>query len=118
MEAAFGEDVHRDEEADAIMLQTPCALQALKLEGGNPKTGQIPSGNLSVNQTLENHTGEVMVLAWNEQYQKLTSSDQYGLIIVWMLHKGMWFEEMINNRNKSTVSRPTPLGGARPRGGP
>jgi len=24
---------------------------------------------------------------------------------VWMLHKGMWFEEMINNRNKSTVSR-------------
>ena len=23
---------------------------------------------------------------------------------VWMLHKGMWFEEMINNRNKSTVS--------------
>jgi len=25
-----------------------------------------------------------------------------------MLHKGMWFEEMINNRNKSTVSRPTP----------
>jgi len=78
-------------------------LQALKLEGGNPKTGQIPSGNLSVNQTLENHTGEVMVLAWNEQYQKLTSSDQYGLIIVWMLHKGMWFEEMINNRKKSFV---------------
>ena len=25
---------------------------------------------------------------------------------VWMLHKGMWFEEMINNRNKSTVSQP------------
>ena len=23
-----------------------------------------------------------------------------------MLHKGMWFEEMINNRNKSTVSQP------------
>ena len=73
------------------------------MEGGNPKTGQIPSGNLSINQTLENHTGEVMVLAWNEQYQKLNSSDQYGLIIVWMLHKGMWFEEMINNRKKSFV---------------
>ena len=40
---------------------------------------------------------------WNENYRKLTTSDQYGLIIVWMLHKGMWFEEMINNRNKSTV---------------
>ena len=25
-----------------------------------------------------------------------------------MLHKGMWFEEMINNRNKSTVSGATP----------
>ena len=73
------------------------------MEGGNPKTGQIPSGNLSINQTLENHTGEVMVLAWNEKYQKLTSSDQYGLIIVWMLHKCMWFEEMINNRKKSFV---------------
>ena len=26
-----------------------------------------------------------------------------GLIIVWQLHKGMWEEEMINNRNKSVV---------------
>lgn len=25
------------------------------------------------------------------------------LIVVWMIHKGMWFEEMINNRNKSVV---------------
>lgn len=25
------------------------------------------------------------------------------MIIVWMLFKGQWFEEMINNRNKSTV---------------
>jgi hypothetical protein len=28
---------------------------------------------------------------------------QYGLIIVWMLYKGSWYEEMINNRNKSVV---------------
>jgi WD repeat-containing protein 35 len=40
---------------------------------------------------------------WNEQYKKLTSSDSNGLIIVWMMHKNYWFEEMINNRNKSTV---------------
>jgi WD repeat-containing protein 35 len=33
----------------------------------------------------------------------VTTSDQNGLIIVWMLHKNMWFEEMINNRNKSVV---------------
>jgi hypothetical protein len=41
--------------------------------------------------------------AWNEVYKKLTTSDSNGLIIVWMMHKGMWFEEMINNRNKSIV---------------
>ena len=42
-------------------------------------------------------------MVWNEGHQKLTSSDQYGLIIVWMLYKGSWYEEMINNRNKSVV---------------
>jgi len=58
---------------------------------------------LTMNQTLEGHQGAVCVVTWNENYRKLTTSDQYGLIIVWMLHKGMWFEEMINNRNKSVV---------------
>ena len=56
-----------------------------------------------MNQTLEGHNGDVCVVTWNENYRKLTTSDQYGLIIVWMLHKSMWFEEMINNRNKSVV---------------
>lgn len=32
--------------------------------------------------------GAVQVVTWNEHYQKLTTSDQYGLIIVWMLYKG------------------------------
>lgn len=31
--------------------------------------------------------GAVMTVSWNENYQKLTSSDQNGLIIVWTLHK-------------------------------
>jgi WD repeat-containing protein 35 len=43
------------------------------------------------------------VVTWNEVHHKLTSSDQNGLIIVWMLYKGLWYEEMINNRNKSVV---------------
>ena len=30
----------------------------------------------------------VSVLAWNEKHQKLTSGDQNGLIIVWVLVKG------------------------------
>mmetsp|Transcript_15599 Transcript_15599/g.37800 ORF Transcript_15599/g.37800 Transcript_15599/m.37800 type:complete len:1119 (+) Transcript_15599:1703-5059(+) len=77
-------------------------LKVLKLDSSTSKGGQQNS-NLSMNQTLEGHNGAVMVVNWNENYRKLTTSDQYGLIIVWMLHKGMWFEEMINNRNKSVV---------------
>lgn len=48
-------------------------------------------------------TGPIQVVTWNEVHHKLTSSDQNGLIIVWMLYKGLWYEEMINNRNKSVV---------------
>ena len=47
--------------------------------------------------------GPIQVVMWNEVHHKLTSSDQNGLIIVWMLYKGLWYEEMINNRNKSVV---------------
>ncbi|CAM9229531.1 unnamed protein product [Laminaria digitata] len=71
-------------------------------EGG--KGGAAPGGsNLSMNQTLEGHEGSVVCVTWNATYSKLTTCDERGLIIVWMLHKGLWFEEMINNRNKSAV---------------
>eukprot|EP00201_Polytomella_parva_P012196 CAMPEP_0175066548 /NCGR_PEP_ID=MMETSP0052_2-20121109/16571_1 /TAXON_ID=51329 ORGANISM="Polytomella parva, Strain SAG 63-3" /NCGR_SAMPLE_ID=MMETSP0052_2 /ASSEMBLY_ACC=CAM_ASM_000194 /LENGTH=442 /DNA_ID=CAMNT_0016333265 /DNA_START=239 /DNA_END=1564 /DNA_ORIENTATION=- len=87
-------------------------LKVLKLEGGTGKDVGRPSAsnaragaanNLSLNQTLEGHSGAVLCVTWNNEHQKLTSSDEQGLIIVWMLHKGMWYEEMINNRNKSVV---------------
>ncbi|XP_064480178.1 WD repeat-containing protein 35-like [Ornithodoros turicata] len=80
-------------------------LKVLKLEiekDGKLKGISAPS-NLSMNQTLEGHSGVVQVVTWNTHFQKLTSSDQNGLIIVWMLYKGSWYEEMINNRNKSVV---------------
>lgn len=44
-----------------------------------------------------------MVCTWNPTHRKLTTSDGNGLIIVWVLHKGLWYEEMINNRNKSVA---------------
>ncbi|XP_073941730.1 intraflagellar transport protein Oseg4 [Choristoneura fumiferana] len=72
-------------------------LKVLKLESGG-------GGNLSMNLSLEGHTGQLRCAVWNEVYQKLTTSDEHGVIIVWMLYKGSWYEEMINNRNKSTVS--------------
>ena len=75
-------------------------MKVLKLESATgQKEPQKPSGSdLSMNQTLEGHNGAVMCVTWNANYSKLTTSDENGLIIVWMLHKGMWFEEMINNR--------------------
>lgn len=80
-------------------------LKVLKLESSSEapaKTGGAQS-NLSMNQTLEGHQGNIMVITWNANFRKLTTSDQNGLIIVWMLHRGIWFEEMINNRNRSVV---------------
>ncbi|KAI9007103.1 hypothetical protein BC832DRAFT_554249 [Gaertneriomyces semiglobifer] len=68
------------------------------------KDGSASVTNLSMNQTLEGHNGAVVVSTWNSQHRKLTTSDENGLIIVWILYKGMWYEEMINNRNKSVVT--------------
>lgn len=44
-------------------------------------------GNLSMNLSLEGHSGQLQVATWNEIHQKLTTSDQQGVIIVWMLYK-------------------------------
>ncbi|CAM9695471.1 unnamed protein product, partial [Phaeothamnion confervicola] len=74
--------------------------------GSSNALGGAGSGggsNLSMNQTLEGHGGAVVCVTWNAAYSKLTTADENGLIIVWMLHKAMWFEEMINNRNRSVV---------------
>jgi len=80
-------------------------LKVLKLESSSESLAKASGGqsNLSMNQTLEGHQGNIMVITWNENFRKLTTSDQNGLIIVWMLHRGIWFEEMINNRNRSVV---------------
>ncbi|KAH8943800.1 hypothetical protein BDL97_13G073500 [Sphagnum fallax] len=80
-------------------------LKVLKLETGAAVEGPCATApsNLSMNQTLEGHHGMVLAVSWNQNYRKLTSSDEQGLIIVWVLHKGMWFEEMINTRESSVV---------------
>lgn len=82
-------------------------LKVLKLDvqvsSDSKIKGLAAPSNLSMNQSLEGHNGEIRVATWNEKHQKLTTSDEKGLIIVWMLYKGNWFEEMINNRNKSVV---------------
>lgn len=40
-----------------------------------------------MNLSLEGHTGQLCVAIWNEVFQKLTTSDEHGVIIVWMLYK-------------------------------
>jgi WD repeat-containing protein 35 len=73
-------------------------LKVLKLEvptGPDAKLqGIAASSNLSMNQTLEGHTGAVMCVTWNPHFKKLTTSDESGLIIVWMLHKSLWCDSL------------------------
>eukprot|EP00038_Savillea_parva_P017457 m.20369 g.20369 ORF g.20369 m.20369 type:complete len:1166 (+) comp3785_c0_seq1:132-3629(+) len=83
-------------------------LKVLKLEDmvrqpAMSARAQTVAGKMAMNQNLEGHQGNVQVVTWNETYRKLTTSDEHGLIIVWFLFKGKWYEEMINNRNVSFV---------------
>uniref|UniRef100_A0A5S6QXS6 WD_REPEATS_REGION domain-containing protein n=1 Tax=Trichuris muris TaxID=70415 RepID=A0A5S6QXS6_TRIMR len=60
--------------------------------------------DISMDVNLKGHGGSVLVAVWNAKFQKLTTADSRGYIIVWALHNGNWYEEMINNRDKSTVN--------------
>jgi WD repeat-containing protein 35 len=55
--------------------------------------GIAASSNLSMNQTLEGHSGAVICVAWNPVHRKLTTSDEDGLIIMWTMNRGAWEEE-------------------------
>lgn len=79
-------------------------LSILAANNGQSKGGLAAVSNLSMNQTLDGHKGSVKVVTWNDTQQKLTSSDTDGVIMVWMLYKNAWYEEMTNDRKKSTVA--------------
>lgn len=61
-------------------------LKILKM--ATPEDGKKSKKALSLNITLEGHQGNIQCCRWNEQYNKLTTSDDQGLIIVWMWHEG------------------------------
>ena len=75
-------------------------LKVLKLETATGSDAAIKgiagSGNLSVNHNMDGHNGAVICAAWNPIFRKLTTSDESGLIIVFILNRGVWVEEMIN----------------------
>lgn len=48
-----------------------------------------------MNETLEGHLDQVRVIIWNEAHRRLTTSDESGVIIVWMLYKVCKFRTII-----------------------
>jgi hypothetical protein len=53
---------------------------------------------LSVNVTAVSSV-QVILVKWNEPYQKLASCDSSGIIFVWIKYEGRWSIELINDRN-------------------
>ncbi|CAH1798615.1 unnamed protein product [Owenia fusiformis] len=51
------------------------------------------------NFNLRGHRSEVVIVRWNEPYQKLATCDANGIIYVWIKHEGRWSIELVNDRN-------------------
>ncbi|XP_063237864.1 tubby-related protein 4 [Bacillus rossius redtenbacheri] len=54
---------------------------------------------LRTNYNLRGHRSEVILVKWNEPYQKLASCDSSGIIFVWIKYEGRWSIELINDRS-------------------
>lgn len=63
------------------------SIVAIDSDNSAKSRGLAATSNLSMNQTLEGHNENIQVIVWNESHKKLTTSDQNGIIIVWMLYK-------------------------------
>ncbi|CAG5133813.1 unnamed protein product [Candidula unifasciata] len=55
------------------------------------------------NFNLRGHRSEVILVRWNEPYQKLATCDSRGVIFVWIKHEGRWSIELINDRNSQVT---------------
>ncbi|XP_011497205.1 PREDICTED: tubby-related protein 4 [Ceratosolen solmsi marchali] len=60
------------------------------------RTPELP---LRANYNLRGHRSEVILVKWNEPYQKLASCDSTGVIFVWIKYDGRWSIELINDRS-------------------
>lgn len=75
-------------------------------EGKEPKS-KTPASNQSslvMNESLEAHTGEIACITWNDLFNKLTTADSNGKIVVWINYEGQWVEEMVNKRDNTVVT--------------
>ncbi|XP_042896418.1 tubby-related protein 4 isoform X2 [Parasteatoda tepidariorum] len=62
----------------------------------NRKIADLP---LRSNYNLRGHRAEIVLVKWNEPYQKLASCDNTGTIFVWIKYEGRWSIELINDRS-------------------
>lgn len=64
-----------------------------------------PISPLTFNQSLPSHKSKILVLAWNSHFDRLTSCDEEGVIVVWKFSENdKWETEMINNREVSYIT--------------
>lgn len=59
----------------------------------------------SKSQTLTLHKADVILVAWNSIYDKLTSCDSSGRVLVWRGNKGLYKAEMENERSENAISK-------------
>eukprot|EP00158_Paraphelidium_tribonemae_P006808 Partr_v1_DN27980_c3_g1_i1_m10989 putative WD repeat domain 35 len=65
--------------------------------------------NITSNQSMNGHQDNLTMARWNPVHKKVASVDASGSVIIWIQHStmaggtGTWVEELVNNRQKSTV---------------
>ena len=80
-------------------------VKVVKIDITKPKTDQNSNNLLTFSQNLVCHKKKIVVLTWNENYEKLSTADEEGIIVVWKFtDRGTWEQEMINNRELSYVT--------------
>jgi hypothetical protein len=60
-------------------------LKVLMLEPSSGGSGS--KSGVKMNQSLDGHSGAVVHSRWSAKHQKLTTCDDKGMIIVWLLHQ-------------------------------
>lgn len=80
-------------------------VKIVQIDLNKSKGGEGQANPLTFAQNLVCHTKKITSLRWNDYYEKLTTCDDEGVIVVWKQNeKGQWETEMINNRELSSVT--------------
>ena len=61
-----------------------------------------PKENASI--SLDQHIKTLTIITFNESYNKLTTCDESGQMVVWKYSHEKWETEMLNNREASQIT--------------